>query len=49
MRVRYGDLIRIGRGQQQEAGEKIRTCIWPAPKNLTPHLPSNHLKPFALI
>lgn len=36
MKVRYGDLIRIGRGKQQKSGEKIRTCIWPAPKNLTP-------------
>lgn len=36
MKVRYGDLIRIGRGKQQKSGEKICTCIWPAPKNLTP-------------
>lgn len=41
MKVRYGDLIRIGRGKQQEAGEKIRTCIWPAPKNLPPPLQSS--------
>lgn len=39
MKVRYGDLIRIGRGRQQKSGGKIRTCIWPAPKNLTPHPP----------
>lgn len=36
MKVRYGDLIRIGRGKQQKSEGKIRTCIWPAPKNLTP-------------
>lgn len=41
MKVRYGDLIRIGRGKQQKSGEKIRTCKWPAPKNLTPPLQSS--------
>lgn len=41
MKVRYGDLIRIGRGKQQKSRGKIRTCIWPAPKNLTPPLQSS--------
>lgn len=41
MKVRYGDLIRIGREKQQKSGESIRTCIWPqsCSKKLNPPPP----------